>query len=289
MQIRQQVVNLLLIENRSVARHLVAAKTNHVGDAIVVRRHPAHRQILPLEDAFHAGTLPPSRRVRRMAPVAIVVVDPAARDLLRIQSEFGIALAALHVTAGQKPQHRHTAAEAQSREQNTRSLHSSLKQTVTIIKQSHAQHGNPVTAKRVTLKRVYEPPARSDGTRVLVDRLWPRGLSRDRAAVDQWLRDLAPSDNLRKWFHTNREAWSVFRKRYLKELARPESAQALDELYRLANRRKKLTLLFASKDEEQNNAVVLKDLLEGMRKPPTGSGPGGVRAVRDRQAKKLPR
>ena len=196
-----------------------------------------------------------------MAPVAIVVVDPAARDLLRIQSEFGIALAALHVTAGQKPQHRHTATEAQSREQNTRSLHSSLKQTVTIIKQSHAQHGNPVTAKRVTLKRVYEPPARSDGTRVLVDRLWPRGLSKDRAAVDQWLRDLAPSDNLRKWFHANREAWSVFRKRYLKELARPESAQALDELYRLANRRKRLTLLFASKDEEQNNAAVLKDLL----------------------------
>jgi uncharacterized protein YeaO (DUF488 family) len=146
-----------------------------------------------------------------------------------------------------------------------------------------------VTAKRVIVKRVYEPPARSDGTRVLVDRLWPRGLSKDRAAVDQWLRDLAPSDDLRKWFHARPEAWSLFRKRYFKELARPESARALDELYRLASGRKKLTLLFASKNEAQNNAVVLKDLLEGMRKPPTGSGPGGVRAVRDRQAKRMPK
>jgi uncharacterized protein YeaO (DUF488 family) len=148
---------------------------------------------------------------------------------------------------------------------------------------------NPVTAKPVTVKRVYEPPARSDGTRVLVDRLWPRGLSKDRAAVDKWLRDLAPSDTLRKWFHARPESWLVFRKRYLKELARPESTPALDELYRLANRRKKLTLLFASKNEQHNNAVVLKDLLEGMRKPPTGTGPAGARAARNREAKRMPR
>ena len=137
------------------------------------------------------------------------------------------------------------------------------------------------------MKRIYEAPARSDGTRVLVDRLWPRGLSKERAAVNRWLRDLAPSDALRKWFHASPGAWALFRKRYLKELARAECARALDELYRLANRRKKLTLLFASRNEEHNNAVVLKDLLEGMRKPPTGSGPGGIRAVRDREAKRM--
>jgi uncharacterized protein YeaO (DUF488 family) len=139
------------------------------------------------------------------------------------------------------------------------------------------------------VKRVYEAPARGDGTRVLVDRLWPRGLTKERATVDKWLRDLAPSDGLRKWFHARPGGWIAFRKRYLKELARPESAPALDELYHLANQRKRLTLLFASKNEEYNNAVVLKDLLEGMRKPPTGTGPGGVRAVRDRQAKRMPR
>ena len=146
-----------------------------------------------------------------------------------------------------------------------------------------------MTAKKILLKRIYEPPAASDGTRVLVDRLWPRGLSKDSAAVDQWLRDLAPSNDLRKWFHAHTEAWPLFRRRYLKELAQPESAAALNELYVLANRRKRLTLLFSSKNEARNNAVVLKDLLEGMRKPPTGSGPGGVRAVRDRQAKRMPR
>jgi uncharacterized protein YeaO (DUF488 family) len=106
--------------------------------------------------------------------------------------------------------------------------------------------------------------------------------------VDVWLRDLAPSDGLRQWFHTRPEAWAVFRKRYIKELSRPEAEEALDELYRLAGRGKRLTLLHASKNEQHNNAVVLKDLLEGMRKPPTGSGPGAVRTMRERNVRRMP-
>jgi uncharacterized protein YeaO (DUF488 family) len=141
----------------------------------------------------------------------------------------------------------------------------------------------------VAVKRVYEKPVRADGTRVLVDRLWPRGLTKARAAIDAWLRDLAPSDALRRWFHARPEAWVAFRKRYMKELAHHEAADALEELYRLAGRRKKLTLLFASKNEERNNAVVLKELLDGMRKPPTGTGPGAIGAMRERQAKSRPR
>jgi uncharacterized protein YeaO (DUF488 family) len=141
----------------------------------------------------------------------------------------------------------------------------------------------------VAVKRIYHKPTRTDGTRVLVDRLWPRGLSKARAAVDAWLRELAPSDALRQWFHARPVGWPAFRKRYLKELARPEAAEALDDLYRLARRRRRLTLLFASKNERYNNAVVLRDLLEGMRKPPTGTGPGAIRAMRERQAKRMPR
>jgi uncharacterized protein YeaO (DUF488 family) len=141
----------------------------------------------------------------------------------------------------------------------------------------------------VALKRVYAEPARSDGTRVLVDRLWPRGLTKDRASVDTWLRDLAPSDELRKWFHANPGVWATFRRRYLRELARPEATAALEELYRLASRPQQLTLLFASKNEERNNAVVLRDLLEGMRKPPTGTGPKAARTARDRQVKRTPK
>jgi uncharacterized protein YeaO (DUF488 family) len=141
----------------------------------------------------------------------------------------------------------------------------------------------------VAVKRVYEEPARSDGARVLVDRLWPRGLSKERAALDAWLRELAPSDGLRQWIHARPEAWLGFRRRYLNELARPEASEALQQLYRFANRRKRLTLLFASKNEERNNATVLRDLLEGMRKPPTGTGPAGARAARGRQAKRMPR
>ena len=147
----------------------------------------------------------------------------------------------------------------------------------------------PVPISKVRIKRIYEEPARDDGIRVLVDRLWPRGLSKDRAALDNWLRDLAPSDELRKWFHGAPRSWLSFRKLYLKELARPEASQSLQELYRLANGRRRLTLLYASKNEQENNAVVLRDLLEGMRKPPTGTGPAGARAARDREAKRLPR
>jgi uncharacterized protein YeaO (DUF488 family) len=140
----------------------------------------------------------------------------------------------------------------------------------------------------VAVKRVYEGPLRSDGTRVLVDRLWPRGLSKDRAALDAWLRDLAPSDELRKWFHRHPQIWSAFRKRYLNELTRPEAITALDQLYDLERRSKHLTLLFASKSEERNNATVLRDLLLGMRKPPTGTGSGIIRAMRERQVKSMP-
>jgi uncharacterized protein YeaO (DUF488 family) len=142
--------------------------------------------------------------------------------------------------------------------------------------------------RRISVKRIYEKALRADGTRVLVDRLWPRGVNKDRAALHAWLRDLAPSDTLRQWFHAHPEAWMAFRKRYLKELARPESADELGELYGLAGKQKKLTLLFASKNERYNNAVVLKDLLEGMRKPPTGTGPGAVRAGRERRAERMP-
>jgi len=136
----------------------------------------------------------------------------------------------------------------------------------------------------VAVKRVYEAVAPSDGARVLVDRLWPRGLRKSDVAAIEWLRDLAPSNELRKWFHAQPDNWQLFRKRYLKELACPEAEKDLLTLYRLAHKRKRLTLLFASKNETHNNATVLKDLLDGMRKPPTGTGPAALRSARMRDA-----
>jgi uncharacterized protein YeaO (DUF488 family) len=136
----------------------------------------------------------------------------------------------------------------------------------------------------VAVKRVYESVSRSDGTRILVDRLWPRGLRKTEAALHEWLRDLAPSNELRKWFHVQPEQWLGFRKRYLKELRRPEAEKDLRKLYSLAHKRKRLTLLYASKNEKRNNAIVLKDLLDGMRKPPTGTGPGALRTMHSREA-----
>jgi uncharacterized protein YeaO (DUF488 family) len=133
------------------------------------------------------------------------------------------------------------------------------------------------------IKRAYAEPSRSDGLRVLVDRIWPRGLSKADAHIDEWLRDLAPSNELRKWYHSHEGSWPAFHAKYLKELGRPECQDALHRLYQFAWRRKHLTLIYASKNETHNNAAVLKQLLDGRRKPPTGTGPGAVHALRKRE------
>lgn len=137
----------------------------------------------------------------------------------------------------------------------------------------------------VVLKRVYEAASAWDGVRVLVDRLWPRGLTKEDAAVKFWLRDLAPSDELRKWFHANPEGWNQFRKRYLKELKTEGASAALDKLHHLAEAKRRVTLLYASRNLERNNATVLKELLEGTPKPPSSVGRGASARERIRNAK----
>jgi uncharacterized protein YeaO (DUF488 family) len=122
--------------------------------------------------------------------------------------------------------------------------------------------------------------------RVLVDRLWPRGLKKEDAAVKLWLRELAPSDELRHWFHANPGAWRMFRKRYLKELVGEAASAAVEKLHHLAEGKRRVTLLYASRNEEYNNAVVLKQLLEGMRKPPSSVGRSAAGSVRIRKAKR---
>lgn len=130
----------------------------------------------------------------------------------------------------------------------------------------------------ISLKRAYDEPSVHDGFRILVDRLWPRGLSKEAADIDLWLRDLAPSNRLRQWFHARPRQWAAFRTRYLSELAAADAAAALRQLYAVANKKKQVTLIYASKNLEHNNAVVLKQLLEGMRKPPSTTGPAAAAA-----------
>ncbi len=111
----------------------------------------------------------------------------------------------------------------------------------------------------VAIKRVYEPPAGSDGQRVLVDRLWPRGLSKDKAEVALWLKEISPSTELRKWFGHDPEKWTEFQKRFRSELG--QNAEAVKELRDLLAKGK-VTLLYSAHDEEHNNAVVLAEYLE---------------------------
>jgi len=117
-----------------------------------------------------------------------------------------------------------------------------------------------VARMAITIKRVYEAPAESDGYRILVDRLWPRGISEDAAHVDLWLRRVAPTDELRSWYGHEVEKWPGFRERYEKELA--GHAELLDLIGDIERHRKTVTLLFGAKDEELNEANVLLEVLE---------------------------
>lgn len=113
----------------------------------------------------------------------------------------------------------------------------------------------------IQIKRAYEPAAKNDGTRVLVDRIWPRGVSKEKLAADQWLKAVAPTTELRKWFAHDEQKWPEFEIRYTAELADGEQAQALQQLRDYAGKGR-LTLLYSARDERHNQAVVLKNLLE---------------------------
>jgi len=110
----------------------------------------------------------------------------------------------------------------------------------------------------VRIRRVYDEPAAEDGKRILVDRLWPRGIAKEKARIDEWLKEIAPSDELRKWFGHDPSRWEEFRERYRREL--DAKTELLGQLRGLT-KNGTVTLLFAAKDEEHNNAVVLKDML----------------------------
>ena len=111
------------------------------------------------------------------------------------------------------------------------------------------------------LKRAYEKPSPADGERILVDRLWPRGLKKEEARLEDWLKDLAPSDELRHWFSHDPERWEEFQRRYVEELEDPDKKSHLEELLKRA-RQGTVTLVYAAKDEQHNNAVVLQKYLQ---------------------------
>ncbi len=110
----------------------------------------------------------------------------------------------------------------------------------------------------IRIKRIYDPASPGDGRRILIDRLWPRGLKKEEARFDEWLKDLAPSDELRKWFSHDPAKWNEFQKRYRSELR--GKAELLERL-RTEARKGTVTLLYSARDEEHNNAVVLKELI----------------------------
>jgi uncharacterized protein YeaO (DUF488 family) len=115
-----------------------------------------------------------------------------------------------------------------------------------------------VPASNVKLKRAYDPPAADDGKRILIDRLWPRGVTKERAAIDRWMKDISPSTELRKWFGHDPARWDEFRLRYAQEVRK--NTVLLDQLRSLA-RHGPITLVYSAHDEKHNDAVELRELI----------------------------
>lgn len=139
--------------------------------------------------------------------------------------------------------------------------------------------GTGMSAGNIKLKRAYEQPLPGDGTRILVDRLWPRGLRKESAAIDHWFKEIAPSTELRKWFGHDPTRWDEFRRRYAAELR--EHAGQLEEIRKLAGRGP-VTLVYAARDELHNDAVIVRDALMRQGHPaPSVSSATAAMAHRD--------
>jgi len=141
----------------------------------------------------------------------------------------------------------------------------------------------------IQTKRAYEEPSRKDGTRVLVDRLWPRGVSKEKAKIAHWLKDIGSLQRIAPLVPRASLQWPIFRKRYLEELDAPEVVPLVEQLLELANHSRTLTLVYASRMTEKNNATVLRQLIEGTPKPPKSSGPSKVEAGSQRARARAPR
>lgn len=113
----------------------------------------------------------------------------------------------------------------------------------------------------IAVKRAYEESSKNDGFRVLIDRIWPRGVSKEDADIDLWIKEIAPSSELRKWFDHEVEKWKDFQNKYIKEL--DDNPEKVKELKKVLRENKKVTFVFAAKDESHNNAIALKEYLKG--------------------------
>lgn len=116
---------------------------------------------------------------------------------------------------------------------------------------------------KIILKRVYDKPSYRDGYRILVDRIWPRGISKENMKINEWLKDIAPSNELRKWFNHDSEKWSEFKERYFAELK--DHTEQLENIYSIAKQHH-ITFVYSAKNETFNNAVVLKEYIEKQMK-----------------------
>lgn len=114
----------------------------------------------------------------------------------------------------------------------------------------------------IRIERIYDNPKTNNSFRILVDRLWPRGLSKDKTRIDLWQKDIAPSNTLRKWFGHDEKKWDEFKRKYFKELDKKSNSEVVDEIIRMAKEYSSITLLYGTKEERFNNAVALKEYLE---------------------------
>ena len=271
MQVLHKFIHLPGREGAAESRHHGAAGDHDFANAFVVGGHAVF-QIGAFEQSLQAWPFPGMRAVGLVAAVALAVENLTSERLRGIESEFSIAFAALRLASAERRQCQPDRQQSRNPGQGnaaTSTAAQGRQRAVELLRQVIIIENDMAVA----VKRVYEGARPADGRRVLVERLWPRGRSKEAAHRDRWLKEVAPSTELRQWFHQRPSMWQKFREHYLTELRAPEAQEPLQALYDMAAGRRKLTLVYASRDREHNCAIILKELLDGMRKPPHSTGP----------------
>jgi len=218
--------------------------------------------------------------IRLMAAGAVGIKNVAADGLGGIQSQFGIGLAALGLTSGD-------GGNRKKADQRNRRPGNNGKNRAH-VERSWLESDTILIAMAILLKHTCDPAQAEDGARVLVDQKRPRGVAKDSLRLNGWLPVLAPSDALMQWFGESPARWRSFRGKYLAELCNEKAVEALNKLEAIAASEKQMTLLTSEEDQEHSHARILRDLLEGVKKPPATSGParaaasGRIRARRPR-------
>ena len=265
MQIGNNVLDLLVFHDLAVPGHIAPSLDDHFRHPFIIGRGAAGQKLVG-EDAFHARTVQGLGGIWVVTDRAGALVERFSMNLLRGKRFL------LRLFLARASDHGQSGGEAGGAGEF---FHWNRQAAIIRANSFRAWH----YPMGIEVKSIQAKPSLKDGMRILIERTWPRRVVKSKAQVDLWLPEVAYSLQLAKWFRAHPDHVTTLRKRYFAELGRPEALEALERIYSTAATKKMVTLLHAGKSGENSAAMMIKSLIDGRRKPPTGSGPARAAAA----------